>query len=75
MLPIMRQHFITWIGRTRTDKSLGSKIVLFAQSKFEIDLVERADLDPSILTAKHLDFFKAEPLPKFKPGVFDDGIL
>ena len=71
----MRQHSITWIGRTRTGKSLGSKTVLFAQSKFEIDLVERADLVPSILTAKHLDFFKAEPLTKFKPGVFDDGML
>ena len=75
MLPSMRQHSITWIGRTRTGKSLGSKTVLFAQSKFEIELAERTDLVPSILTAKHLDFFKAEPLTKFKPGVFDDGML
>ena len=29
MLPSMRQHAITWIGRTRTGKSLGSKTVLF----------------------------------------------
>ena len=33
---------------------------------------------PSIITAKHLDFFKAEPLCslcKYKPGIFDDGML
>ncbi|CAE7631905.1 unnamed protein product, partial [Symbiodinium sp. CCMP2592] len=75
MLPSMRQHAITWIGRTRTGKSLGSKAVLFTQSKYEIDPADRADLVPSILTAKHLDFFKAEPLTRFKPGVFDDGML
>ena len=36
MLPAMRQHSITWLGRTRVGKSLGSKTILFAQSKFEI---------------------------------------
>ncbi|CAJ1383110.1 unnamed protein product [Effrenium voratum] len=75
MLPSIRQHGITWIGRTRTGKSLGSKTILFAQSKFEIDRDEREDLVPSIVTAKHLDFFKAEPITKYKPGVFDDGML
>ena len=30
---------------------------------------------PTIVTAKHLHFFKAEPLTKFKPGIFDDGML
>ena len=75
MLPTMRQHSISWTGRTRTGKSLGSKPVLFAQSKFEIDKAERGGLVPSIVTAKHLDFFKAEPLTKFKPGIFDDGML
>ena len=75
MLPTMRQHSITWIGRTRVSKSLGSKTVLFAQSKFDITQADRQDLVPSIVTAKHLDFFKAEPLTKFKPGVFDDGML
>lgn len=75
MLPTMRQHSITWIGRTRVSKSFGSKTVLFAQSKFEITQADRQDLVPSIVTAKHLDFFKAEPLTKFKPGVFDDGML
>ena len=75
MLPTMRQHGITWIGKTRAGKSLGSKTILFAQSRFEIDAAERTDLVPSIVTAKHLDFFKAEPITKFKPGVFDDGLL
>ena len=64
-----------WIGRTRTGKSLSSKTVLFAQSKFEIDQAERGDLVPSIVTAKHLDILKAEPFTKFKPGVFDDGTV
>ena len=75
MLPTMRQHSITWIGRTRVGKSLGSKTLLFAQSRFEIEAANRTDLVPSIVTAKHLDFFKAEPITKFKPGVFDDGLL
>ena len=49
--------------------------MLFAQSRFEIESAAREDLVPSIVTAKHLDFFKAEPISKFKPGVFDDGLL
>lgn len=75
MIPTMRQHAVTWIGKTRVGKSVGSKTMLFAQSRFEIAEAERSDLVPSIVTAKHLDFFKAEPLTKFKPGVFDDGLL
>ena len=75
MLATMRQHSVTWIGRTRAGKSLGSKTVLSMQSKFEIDAADRADLVPSIATAKHLDFFKAEPLTRFKPGVFDNSVL
>ena len=75
MLPTMRQHAITWIGRTRTGKSLGSKTILFMQSKYEINEADRSDLVPSVVTAKHLDFSKAEPLTRFKPGVFDDGML
>ena len=75
MIPIMRQHAVTWIGKTRVGKSVGSKTMLFAQSRFEIAEAERTDLVHSIVTAKHLNFFKAEPLFKFKPGVFDDGLL
>ena len=74
MLPTIRQNAITWLGKTRTGKPLASKTILFAQSKFEITQDDRGDeLAPSIVTAKHLDFFKAEPLTKYKPGVFDDG--
>ena len=76
MLPNMRQHFITWIGHTRVGKSLGSKTILFAQSKYEIEEANHIDLVPSsIVTAKHLDFFKAEPITKFNPGVFDNGLV
>ena len=75
MLGSIRQHSITWIGKTRTGKSLGSKVVAFCQSKYEIDAAQREDLIPSIVTGKHLDFFKAEPLTKYKPGIFDDGNL
>jgi hypothetical protein len=75
MLGSLRQHSITWIGRTRVGKSLGSKTILFAQSKYEIEIDERVDLIPSIVTAKHLDFFKAEPITKYKPGCFDDGLM
>ena len=38
-------------------------------------MAEHGDLVSSIVTAKHLDFFKAQPLTKFKPGVVDDGML
>ncbi|CAE7745996.1 unnamed protein product [Symbiodinium sp. CCMP2592] len=75
MLGSLRQHAITWIGKTLVGKSLGSKTVSFCQSKYDIDAVGREDLVPSIVTAKHLDFFKSEPLTKLKPGIFDDGML
>ena len=63
------------IGKTRTGESLGSKVVAFCQSKYEIAVAQREDLNPSIAPAKHLGFFKAEPLTKYKPGVFGDGNL
>ena len=53
----------------------GSKTILFMKSRFGIAQAARNDLVPSSVTGKHLDFFKAEPLTKFKPGVFDDGML
>ena len=67
MLPTMRQHSITWIGRTRVGKSLGSKTVLFAQSRFEIEAANRTDLVPSIVTAKHLDFSRLSHSPSLSP--------
>ena len=70
----IRQRAITWIGKTRSGKSPGSKTILFALGKFEITQDERdEDMIPPIVTAKNLDFFKAEPPTKYKPGVFDDG--
>ena len=53
----------------------GIKDHCFYQSKYEIDTEGREDLMPSIVIAKHLDFFKADPLCKYKPGIFDDGML
>ena len=47
MLPPMRQHSIR-IGRTSVGKSLGSKTILFAQSKIEIAQADRQDMVPSI---------------------------
>ena len=45
------------------------------QSKYEIEQADRDDLSPAVVTAKHLDFFKSEPVSKFKPATFDDGML
>ena len=74
MLGSIRRRAVTWIGKTRTGKALGSKTILLPQSKFDLTQDERdEDMIPSIVTAKHLDFFKSEPLTKYKPGVFDDG--
>ena len=71
MLPTIRP--ITWLGRTRTGKSKPSCLE-FGQSKLQITQDECVEeLIPSIVTAKHLDFCNAEPLTKYKPGVFDDG--
>ena len=76
MLGSMRMFAITWIGTTRTGKSLGSKITMMAQSRFEIDADDMGNtLVPSIVTAKFLDFFKAENITKYKPGGFDDGVM
>ena len=68
MLGSLRQHAIAWKGKTRTGKSLGSKTGAFCQSEFEIDAAQRDDFASAIVTAKRLDFFKAEPLCKLKPG-------
>jgi len=66
---------IMWLGVTQCGKSTGAKIVAFQMSAFAIDKHDRADLEPAIVTAKHLDFFRGEPGSKFKPAIFDDGLL
>ena len=75
MLGSLRQNSICWIGRTRTGKSAGSKIVAMTQSDYEIAQAENTDEEPGMVTAKHLDFFKGEPVTKFLPGIFDDGLM
>lgn len=60
-IPTMRQHAVTWIGKTRVGKSFGSKTMLFAQPRFDIAEPERSDLVSSIVTAKHLDFSRPSP--------------
>ncbi|CAE7240867.1 unnamed protein product [Symbiodinium sp. CCMP2592] len=54
MLGSIRQHSITWIGKTRTGKSLASKVVAFCQSKYEIDASQREDLIPLGTSSLHL---------------------
>ena len=76
MIGSLRMFAITWIGTTRTGKSLCSKTIMMAQSKYEIDEDKLGDeMVPSMITAKFLDFFKAEPITKYKPGGFDDGVM
>lgn len=75
MLGNLNQFGLTWIGITRVGKSAGSKIVAMTQSRYEIEQDGLTDVVPSMVTAKHLDFFKAEPVTKWKPAVFDDGLL
>ena len=67
VLGSLRQHAITWIGKTRTGKSLASKTIVLP-ILIRDQRSGRDDLIPTIVTAKHLDFFKAEPLSKSKPG-------
>ena len=70
MIPTMRQHAVTWIGKTRVGKSVGSKTMLFAQSRFEIAEAERTDLVPSIVTTKHLRLFQSRALDQVQTGCF-----
>lgn len=75
-LATMRTNSIVWLGKSRVGKSTGSKTVAFAISRFEISLSGQEDtVEPAIVTAKHFDFFKAEPVTRVKPAVFDDGEL
>ena len=77
MLGSLRQHSIVWLGKTRTGKSAVSNIVAMTQTDFEISQEENppADATPGMLTAKHMDFFKAQPITKRLAGIFDDGLL
>ena len=76
MLGSLRQHSIVWVGKTRVGKSAVSKIVAMAQVDYEISLDEEdIGTEPGMVTAKHIDFFKAQPVTKKLAGIFDDGLL
>ena len=60
MLPNMRQHRITWIGRRRVGKSLGSKTIFFMQSRFEIAQAARTDQSLSPVSLQVTTFCKFE---------------
>lgn len=74
MLGSMHQHGILWVGKSRIGKSNGSKTLAFLYSEYKIRTLNKASThEASVLTAKHMDFFKAEPCTQILPGIFDDG--
>ncbi|CAK0886611.1 unnamed protein product [Prorocentrum cordatum] len=79
ILPTLRRNGVLWIGKTRVGKSTASKTLAFLMSMLEIDALEGDDgegaPEPSIVTAKHFDFFKGEHVERVLPAVFDDGDL
>ena len=77
MLGSLRHHSIVWLGKTRVGKGAVSKIVAMAQTDFEISQEQNPPPNavPGRLTAKHMDFFKAQPITKYLAGIFDDGLL
>jgi hypothetical protein len=76
MLGSLRQHSIVWVGKTRVGKSAVSKTVAMAQADYEIAMDEDdTGSEPGLVTAKHMDFFKAQPVTKKLPAIFDDGLL
>ncbi|CAK0804558.1 unnamed protein product, partial [Prorocentrum cordatum] len=77
----LRGFGVAWLCKTRVGKSAGSKTLAFMMSRVEIDAleqsgeVEKGDLLPTAVTAKHFDFFKGEPVIRIRPAIFDDGEL
>ena len=53
-------------------KSSGSKTTCMTISAFNIMRDERADIEPSIVTAKRIDFFRLEPGSIYKPAIGDE---
>ena len=72
MLETHHKHGILWVGKSRVGKSTASKAAGFALSAFHIGKHERTDLEPSVVTAKRMDFFRLEPGTVFKPAIADD---
>ena len=78
VVPILRNHDVhgtMWIGKTRVGKSTASKTIGFAISAYQIEKHRRADLRPSVITAKKIDFLRLEPGTMFKPAIADDTVL
>ncbi|CAK0791736.1 unnamed protein product, partial [Prorocentrum cordatum] len=74
--PILRSHDVhgtAWIGKTRVGKSAASKTIGFAI--YQIEKHRRADLRPSAITAKKIDFLRLEPGAIIKPAIADDAAL
>ncbi|CAK0892132.1 unnamed protein product, partial [Prorocentrum cordatum] len=77
----LRAFGLAWIGKTRVGKSAGSKTLAFMMSRVEIEALEQSgdaeagELVPTIVAAKHFHFFKAEPVTRVRPAIFDDGEL
>ena len=72
---------MAWIGKTRVGKSAGSNTLAFMMGRLEIEELDQSgdgeagELVPTIVTAKHFDFFKGEPVTRVRPAIFDDGEL
>lgn len=78
VVPILKSHDVhgtMWIGKTRVGKSTASKTIGFAISAYQIDKNSRADLRPSVVTTKKIDFLRLEPETVFKPAIADDTVL
>eukprot|EP00959_Pyramimonas_sp_CCMP1952_P125021 2613405-Pyramimonas_sp.AAC.1 len=78
VVPILKSHDVhgtMWIGKTRVGNSTASKTIGFAISAYQIDKRDRADLRPSIVTTKKIDFLRLEPGAVFKPAIADDTVL
>ncbi|CAK0889227.1 unnamed protein product [Prorocentrum cordatum] len=71
VLPTLRRNGVLWIGKTKVGKSTASKTLAFLMSMLEIDALEGDDREgapePSVVTAKHFDFFKGEPVERVLP--------
>ncbi len=75
MLRTVFQHGIMWIGISRVGKSSGSKTVALAVSEYAINVDEQHDMAPSVISAKYIDFLKNQPIARYLPAIFDDGLL
>ncbi|CAK0829004.1 unnamed protein product, partial [Prorocentrum cordatum] len=70
--PILNSHApagTMWIGKTTVGKSTASKTIGFVVSAYPIEKRRRADIRPSAVAAKNIDFLRLEP------SIADDNVL